>query len=115
MGENVVSFETGLYAIRFQTPFGAGAGVAYLENGKLRGGDSMMAYVGSYNESNGALDADVHAYKHTDVPGMGSVFGVDQVDIHLTGTVSGGNASLTGTAPQAPGVRLQVSMERLHN
>ena len=110
-----MSFEAGLYVIRFQTPFGAGAGVAYLEGGKLRGGDSMMAYVGSYNEDNGSLNADVRAYKHTNVPGMASVFGVDQVDIHLTGNVSGGNATLTGTAPQAPGVVLQVTMERLHD
>ena len=110
-----MSFEAGLYAIRFQTPVGAGAGVAYLENGKLRGGDSMMAYVGTYNEAGGTLNADVRAYKHTNVPDMVSVFGVDQVDIHLQGTVSGGNAKLTGTAPQAPGVTLQVSMERLHD
>lgn len=108
-------FEAGLYAIRFQTPFGAGAGVAYLENGKLRGGDSMMAYVGSFNEANGTLTADVRAYKHTSMPGMASVFGVDEVDIHLTGSVNQGNAALTGTAPQAPGVTLQVTMVRLHD
>jgi hypothetical protein len=108
-------FEAGLYVIRFQTPFGAGAGVAYLESGKLRGGDSMMAYVGSFNEANGTINADVRAYRHTDVPGMASVFGVNEVDIHLTGTINGGNAVLSGTAPQAPGVTLQVSMERLHD
>lgn len=108
-----MAFESGLYAIRFQTPAGAGAGVAYLENGKLRGGDSMMAYVGSYNEANGILNADVGAYIHTNVPGMSSVFGVDQVDIHLTGKLLDGKATLTGTAPQAPGVTLQVTMERL--
>lgn len=110
-----MSFEAGLYAIRFQTPFGEGAGVAYLDGGKLRGGDSMMAYVGSYSESSDSLNADVRAYKHTNVPGMASVFGVDQVDIHLEGTVNGGSASLKGTAPQAPGVVLQVTMERLHD
>ena len=59
--KKTMSFENGLYAIRFQTPLGAGAGVAYLENGKLRGGDSMMAYVGSFNETGGVLTADVHA------------------------------------------------------
>lgn len=108
-----MSFESGLYAIRFETPFGAGAGVAYLDSGKLRGGDSMMAYVGTYNEASGGLEADVQAFKHTDVPGMVSVFGVDQVQIHLQGATSGGTAVLTGSAPQAPGVTLKVSMERL--
>ncbi len=110
-----MSFENGLYAIRFSTPLGAGAGVAYLQDGKLRGGDSMMAYVGSYNEVGGQLQADVRAYKHTNVPGMGSVFGTDNVDIHLSGTVSGGIADLTGSAPQAAGVQLLVKMERLHD
>lgn len=110
-----MSFENGLYAIRFGTPLGTGAGVAYLHDGKLRGGDSMMAYVGSYNESGGQLQADVRAYKHTDVPGMGSVFGAETVDIHLSGNASGGNADLIGSAPQAPGVRLSVQMERLHD
>ena len=110
-----MSFEPGLYLIHFRTPFGEGAGVAYLQNGKLRGGDSMMAYVGSYDEGSGKLSADVHVYKHTSTPGMTSAFGVDEVDIHLEGTASGGNANLTGTAPQAPGVKLQVAMERLHD
>jgi len=110
-----MAFESGLYVIRFETPAGAGAGVAYLENGKLRGGDSMMAYVGSFNEAQGGLTADVLAYKHTDVPGMQSVFGVDKVEIHLKGTVSGGSAALIGEAPQAPGVKLKVLMDRLHD
>lgn len=110
-----MSFETGLYTVRFQIAGDEGAGVAYLANGKLRGGDSMMAYVGSYTESNGQLEADVRAYKHTSVAGMTSIFGVDQVDIHLSGNISGGNGSLTGTAPQAPGLTLQVKMQRLHD
>ncbi|MDQ1229283.1 GrlR family regulatory protein [Sphingomonas sp. SORGH_AS_0879] len=110
-----MAFESGLYAIRFVTPFGGGAGVGYFHNGQLRGGDSMMAYVGTYHESNGRITADVRSYKHTSVPGMASVFGVDEVDIHLEGSVSGDNATLTGTAPQAPGVRLQVSLQRLQD
>lgn len=108
-----MSFESGLYAIRFETPLGAGAGVAYLDAGKLRGGDSMMAYVGTYNEAGGTLNADVQAYKHTNVPGMVSVFGMDQVLIQLQGAASGSTAVLTGNAQQVPGVTLKVSMERL--
>lgn len=107
--------ENGLFAIRFATPFGEGAGVAYLHDGKLRGGDGMMAYVGTYNQTNNQLDADVRAYKHTNVPGMASVFGVDTVDIHLNGQTNGVTADLKGSAPQAAGVQLSVKMERLHD
>lgn len=110
-----MSFEPGLYSVTFKTPAGQGTGVAYLDSGKLRGGDSMMAYVGSYNEQGGKLNADVRAYKYANVPGMMSVFGVDAVNITLNGQVSGGTASLVGTAPEAPGVQLEVTMERLHD
>lgn len=110
-----MSFEPGLYALTFATPAGQGTGVAYLDGGKLRGGDSMMAYVGSYNENNGTLQADVRAYKYSNAPGMISVFGVDVVNITLKGKVDGINASLIGTAPEAPGVQLRVTMERLHD
>lgn len=110
-----MSFQDGLYAIRFETPLGAGAGVGYFKDGKLRGGDSMMAYSGDFRESGGTLTANVRVFKHTDVPDMGSVFGVDLVDIALSGTVNGDEAVLTGTAPQAPGVTLQVSIQRLQD
>lgn len=40
---------SGLYKIAFETPSGTEYGVAYLQDGKLRGGDSGMAYVGSYS------------------------------------------------------------------
>ena len=68
-----MSFENGLYAIRFQTPLGAGAGVAYLENGKLRGGDSMMAYVGSFNETGGVLTADARPRPDARVRGTAKI------------------------------------------
>jgi hypothetical protein len=107
--------ENGLYVVRFNTPMGAGAGVANLHDGKLRGGDSMMAYVGSYSVKDGKLTADVLAYTHTRVPGMESVFGAERVEIHLTGAATQGTAQLTGTSPQAPGVTLRADMERLHD
>jgi hypothetical protein len=44
-----VSLENGTYIVRFATPMGEGAGVIYMEDGKARGGDSLIAYVGSYN------------------------------------------------------------------
>lgn len=110
-----MSLENGLYVIRFATPLGDGTGVAYLVDGQLRGGDSMMAYSGDYQGEGDVLTAVVRAYKHSTVADMASVFGVDEVEIHLTGSVSGGTAALTGTAPQAPGIALEVSMQRLQD
>lgn len=103
----------GTWVVNFNTPLGGGAGVVVLNDGKLRGGDSMMIYYGSYNENANKLDVDLRFHAHTVVPGMGSVFGIDQADIHLSGTVTGGmNAQLTGSSPQANGVTITVSMQR---
>jgi hypothetical protein len=107
--------ENGLYRVSFQTPLGQGTGVAYLHDGRLRGGDSMMAYVGNYHENGGNFTADVRVYRHSTVPGMTSTLGVDEADLHVAGTVSGGNVAGTGQAPQAAGVTLQVRLDRLHD
>lgn len=112
---NLVAFEHGLYALHFTTPLGEGSGVAYLQDGKLRGGDSTIAYVGSYHVDGGQLHATVLTYKYASVPGMGSVLGVDKAEIVLTGTVSGPSITLMGSTKQAPGITLQVKMQRLHN
>jgi hypothetical protein len=40
----------GLYKVEFKTPRRKGAGVVYAADGKLHGGSSAFAYVGSYTE-----------------------------------------------------------------
>lgn len=110
-----MGFENGLYVVTFAAAGSGGAGVVYFQDGKLRGGDSMMVYMGTYNENDGQLTADVHSYKHTSVPGMTSVFGVDDLHIHLTGTTKGGMISLTGSSREVKGVNISVSLVRLHN
>lgn len=109
-----MQFEDGTYVVRFQTPIGSGAGVIYMAGGRARGGDGMMAYTGSYAVTGGRLSADIRATKHTDDPDMASVFGVDEVDIHLDGTASGdGTASVRGTSPQAPQLSFTATLTRL--
>lgn len=108
-----MAFENGLYVIRFGTPLGEGTGVAYLHDGQLRGGDSMMAYTGNYTENAGKVTATVQAFKHTNVPGMASVFGATDVVIELSGTASGTKADLIGTSPQAPGLSFHASLQQI--
>lgn len=110
-----MNFEDGLYKVAFATHLGGGTGVAYLHGGKLRGGDTLMAYVGSYNEHQGKVNADVLVYQHSIVPNMAPALGVSKANLTLNGTVTGGVGTLTGTAPEAPGVTLKLTMERLHD
>ena len=109
-----MALTNGLYRVSFQTPLGAGAGVLTLEDGQLLGGDSMMYYVGQYTQDGDGFSAEVMVRTHTHVPGMGSVFGVPEAKIILTGTSAGNSAKVTGSSPQAPGVNFAAALQRLH-
>jgi hypothetical protein len=101
----------GFYGVRFKTPRGEGAGVVVLSNGKLRGGDSALAYSGAFSQNEDAFTATVATSRHAQ--GMLSVFGVDAVNISLTGKSSSTSATCTGTATQAPGLALEAVLTRI--
>jgi hypothetical protein len=50
---------------------------------------------------------------HTNVPGMGSVFGVNHTHIKLSGTTSGDTAVVQGKADEAPNVPFQARLTKL--
>jgi hypothetical protein len=103
----------GLYKVHFQTPRGAGDGVIVLKDGQLRGGDSLIYYVGTYTQNGDRFSADVKTDAHSNNPNMQSVFGMNRVRINITGTTKGDSAQMTGTSPDAPGVNFQASLTRL--
>lgn len=105
--------QNGLYKASFSTPFGSGDGVVYMRDGQLWGGDSMMFYRGTYTVSGNKLSAEVKSEVHSKTPGMVSVFGADRVAITAVGAHTGTQATLSGTAPQAPGVTLLVKLNKL--
>lgn len=107
--------QDGLYKAAFKTPMGEGFGVVVLSGGTLRGGDTMMYYVGTYSEDGGQFTASVEVDSHSSVPGMMSVFGPgkNRVHINLNGTSTGDSATAKGSSPQAPGVAFAVTLSRL--
>lgn len=102
----------GLWIARFATPAGGGAGVVALQDGRVRGGDSMMTYVGKYAVSGDMIEVQLDVQTHTPTPGMVSVFGLDQLQLSLSGKITGNSGTLSGTSPNAPGIPLSVSLER---
>jgi hypothetical protein len=103
----------GLYKAHFQTPMGSGDGVVVLLDGKLRGGDSMIYYVGSYSQNGDQFAAQVATNVHSRPPGMRSVFGRDQANITIKGTTTGDTAQMTGTSQEAPDLTFQATLARL--
>jgi hypothetical protein len=105
--------QEGLYKVEFQTPRGNGAGVVILAGGKLMGGDSMMAYNGTYAVNGNQITAQVSTFVHTRSPNMSSVLGVDQATLSLKGTANGNTAQLSGSAKEAPGMTFGATMIKL--
>ena len=101
----------GFYGVKFKTPRGEGAGVVVLANGQMRGGDSALAYSGSFKQDGDTFNASVNTSRHAQ--GIQSVFGVDAVTITLSGKTVGDTATCTGTAAQAPGLTFQAVLTRI--
>jgi hypothetical protein len=105
--------DDGLYKVEFQTPMGFGSGVVFLQGGKLRGGDAGLFYIGTFGQNGTEFTADVVTDRHTQYPGLLSVFGKDRVHIKLKGQSSGNTGQVQGTAVEAPGVTFTAKLSRI--
>ena len=94
---------------------GEGTGVIELNDGKVTGGDTGMAYTGSYVVDGDIFTAFIAAERHT--PGQPSVFGIgiDDVNLTVTGKSTPTTASCTGTAKQAPGLAFEATLIRIED
>jgi hypothetical protein len=92
---------------------GEGTGVIELNDGKVTGGDTGLAYTGSYVADGDKFTAFIATKRHT--PGQPSVFGhgIDEVNLTLTGKSTPTTASCTGTAKQAPGLAFEAVLVRM--
>jgi hypothetical protein len=65
-----------------------------------QGGDTVLAYTGTYFKNGDRFSASVRTQRHS--LGQPSVFGIDNLDLTLTGKSTPTTASCTGTGKQAP-------------
>jgi hypothetical protein len=98
----------GSYSVWFRTPQAEGTGIVVLNDGKLTGGDTALACTGTYFQNGDRFSASVRTRRHT--PGQPSVFGIDNLDLTLTGKSTPTTASCTGTAKQAPGLTFEATL-----
>jgi hypothetical protein len=97
----------GRYFAWFRTPQGEGAGIVVLSDGKLSGGDTVSDYTGAYVIEGDKFTASVAARRRTQGR---SVFGIDNVDLTVSGKSTPTMASCAGTAKQAPGVAFEATL-----
>lgn len=99
--------EQGKYSVSFKTPVGEGAGTVELgSDGKLIGGDATFAYIGNWSCDGAKFRAALNARRV--VAGPPGVFGLDNLDIIISGLGDGTAISCRGFAKQSPGIVLDV-------
>jgi hypothetical protein len=80
-------------------------------DGNVNGGDSISSYTGAYVQDGDKFTATIAVRRRTQGPL--SVFGVDNVDITLSGKSTPTMASCSGTAYQAPDTAFQATLIRI--
>jgi hypothetical protein len=101
----------GSYSAWFRTSLREGTGVVVLNDGKVAGGDTVLAYTGTYFQNGDNFSACITTRRHA--PGQPSVFGIDNVDLTLTGKSTPTTASCTGSVKQAPGLTFEATLIRM--
>jgi hypothetical protein len=104
----------GLWIVQYHGPAGVGGGVVVFTKGRMLGGDSGFAYVGSYEEKGDELKARVST-THFD-PNIPSVLGVPgNQDLIIEGKIKGDNIEGTGALASRPDTKIVVRLLRHSN
>jgi hypothetical protein len=102
--------EDGKYVAWFKTALAQGTGLVTLANGRITGGDTVIAYSGTYDQNGDQFTAVVRTRRYC--AGQPSVFGIDEVELKLEGRSAGQMVVCKGTAEQAPGLIFEATLIR---
>jgi hypothetical protein len=105
--------QEGLYKVEFHTVHGTGTGVIYAHSGKLRGGNSAFAFIGSYRDEGDGINVKVSTERHSVDPAFKPLFGTDRITLTLKGTDHGNMVDFEGAALQLPGVAFRAVLTRI--
>ena len=105
--------QEGLYKVEIHTVHGTGTGVIYAIDGKLRGGNSAFAFIGSYADKPDGIQVRVTTQRHNADPAFKPLFGTDMITLTLKGANNGSMVDFEGTALQLPGVHFKAILTRI--
>jgi hypothetical protein len=93
----------GFYKVRFQLDDAAGRSVMYAHAGRMLGGNSAFAHIGTYQESGDELIAEVNTMRHHATPGYRPLVGIDEATLVLRGREEADGVHFDGTLVELPG------------
>ena len=101
----------GLYKVEMHTVHGSRRGVLYVYDGKMMGGNSAFAFIGTYRESaDGEVSVEVSTMRHNDDPNFQPLFKTDRITLSLKGQQKGEQYLFEGGTTQMPGIAFNSVM-----
>jgi len=104
----------GLYKVEYGVNEAFGRSVMCMHAGRLLGGNSAFAHLGTYREeSNGEIAAELITARHNDDPYYKPLMGADVAAIKVRGRLEGHKLRFEGSAAPAPGAMFWAELTRL--
>lgn len=101
----------GLYRVEMRTVHGSRRGVIYVYDGKMMGGNSAFAFIGTYRESeDGEVSVDISTMRHNDDPNFQPLLKADTVTLSLKGRQQGERYFFEGGTTQVPSIAFNSVM-----
>ena len=94
----------GFYKVRFQLNAAVGRSVMYARAGRMLGGNSAFAHIGTYQEqADGTIDIEIQTLRHNPDPAYRAMAGTDDATLLAKGTPDGALYRFAGHLKELPG------------
>ena len=101
----------GLYKVEMHTVHGSRRGVIYVYDGKMMGGNSAFAFIGTCRESEGGeVSVDISTIRHNDDPSFQPLLKADKVTLSLKGRQRGEQYFFEGGTTQLAAIAFNSVM-----
>lgn len=100
----------GFYKVRFQLGEAVGRSVMYVRDGRMLGGNSAFAHIGSYEKGEDGIAIEVKTVRHNPDPSYRAMAGTDDATLLARGGADGALYRFEGGLKELPGVKFQSVM-----
>jgi hypothetical protein len=100
----------GFYKVRFQLGQSVGRSVMYVRGGRMLGGNSAFAHIGTYQETGDRIDIEVTTVRHNPDPNYRAMAGTDDATLLARGKADGDLFRFAGGLKELPGVAFSSVM-----
>lgn len=100
----------GFYKVRFQLGDAVGRSVMHAGNGKMLGGNSAFAHIGSYEKTDSGVNIAIKTVRHNPDPNYRAMAGTDNATLLAEGWADGDLYRFKGELKELPGIPFQSVM-----